>query len=129
MGRLYICLLNLGHLMTHECFCLSKNAPWIFCWFCLLDGETFFNEVRSEITERPSNLWSYNADGVCVQSIEHPACVWDVKFLENGDVVTACSDGAVRIWTSHGDRISDPHALEAYAVELSQYKNSRSARS
>ncbi|XP_020095852.1 phospholipase A-2-activating protein isoform X1 [Ananas comosus] len=64
-------------------------------------------------------------DGVCVQSIEHPACVWDVKFLENGDVVTACSDGAVRIWTSHGDRISDPHALEAYAVELSQYKNSR----
>lgn len=97
--------------------------------FVFLMGKPFLMWFRLEITERPSDLWSYNADGMCVQSIEHPGCVWDVKFLENGDVVTACSDGAVRIWTSHGDRISDPHALEAYAVELSQYKNSRSARS
>ncbi|KAL2938356.1 Ubiquitin homeostasis protein lub1 [Bienertia sinuspersici] len=42
-------------------------------------------------------------DGVCVQSIEHPGCAWDVKFLENGDLVTACSDGVVRIWTTHED--------------------------
>lgn len=64
-------------------------------------------------------------DGVCVQSIEHPGCVWDVKLLENGDIVTACSDGAVRIWTSHNDRLSEPMELEAYAIELSQYKSNR----
>ncbi|CAA6657705.1 unnamed protein product [Spirodela intermedia] len=28
-------------------------------------------------------------------------CVWDVKFLDNGDIITACSDGTARIWTSH----------------------------
>ncbi|PKU69435.1 phospholipase A-2-activating protein [Dendrobium catenatum] len=64
-------------------------------------------------------------DGACVQSIEHPGCVWDAKFLENGDVVTACSDGVVRIWTLHGDRIANPLELEAYALELSHYKSSR----
>lgn len=64
-------------------------------------------------------------DGVCVQSIEHPGCVWDAKFLENGDVVTACSDGVIRIWTSHSDRIAQPLELEAYALELSLYKSNR----
>lgn len=65
------------------------------------------------------------ADGVCIQSIKHPGCVWDVKFLENGDIVTACSDGVVRIWTAHKDRIVEPHQLEAYAFLLSEYECSR----
>lgn len=64
-------------------------------------------------------------DGVCIQSIGHPGCVWDAKFLENGDIVTACSDGAVRVWTSHKDRIAESHELESYAIELSEYKNAR----
>lgn len=65
------------------------------------------------------------ADGVCVQSIEHPGCVWDAKFLENGDIVTACSDGVTRIWTVQPEKVADPLELEAYASELSQYKISR----
>jgi hypothetical protein len=72
-------------------------------------------------------LWNHFhvADGVCVQSLEHPGCVWDVKFLENGDIVTACSDGVVRIWTSHQERIADPVDLDSYVSQLSQYKLSR----
>ncbi|XP_024455285.1 uncharacterized protein LOC7469977 isoform X2 [Populus trichocarpa] len=66
-----------------------------------------------------------HSDGVCVQSLEHPGCVWDVKFLENGDIVTACSDGVVRIWTSHQERIADPVDLDSYVSQLSQYKLSR----
>ena len=62
---------------------------------------------------------------MCVQSIEHPGCVWDVKFLENGDIITACSDGTVRIWTLDDDRICDPQELEAYGVDLSLHKSSR----
>ncbi|EEF43307.1 phospholipase A-2-activating protein [Ricinus communis] len=69
-----------------------------------------------------AKIWK---DGVCVQSIEHPGCVWDAKFLENGDIVTACSDGVVRIWTSHQERIADPLDLESYVSQLSQYKLSR----
>ena len=65
------------------------------------------------------------ADGVYVQSLEHPGCVWDAKFLEHGDIVTACSDGVIRIWTVDQDNIADTVELEAYASELSQYKLSR----
>ncbi|XXG45540.1 hypothetical protein AAC387_Pa02g0597 [Persea americana] len=69
-----------------------------------------------------AKIWK---DGVCIQSIKHPGCVWDVKFLENGDIVTACSDGVVRIWTAFKDRIVEPHQLEAYAFLLSEYECSR----
>ncbi|XP_043712517.1 phospholipase A-2-activating protein [Telopea speciosissima] len=69
-----------------------------------------------------AKIWK---DGICVQSIEHPGCIWDVKFLKNGDIVTACSDGVVRIWTVHKDRTADSVGLEAYASQLSQYKFSR----
>ncbi|KAL6494769.1 hypothetical protein OROGR_031569 [Orobanche gracilis] len=48
-------------------------------------------------------------DGVCVQSIEHPGCVWDTKFLENGDIVTACSDG-IRVG---GLKLEDLPGLDA----------------
>ncbi|XP_057964226.1 uncharacterized protein LOC131155245 isoform X2 [Malania oleifera] len=66
-----------------------------------------------------AKIWK---DGVCVQSIEHPGCVWDAKFLENGDIVTACSDGVVRIWTVNQDKIADLVELDSYASQLSQYK-------
>ncbi|KAK1301231.1 hypothetical protein QJS10_CPB13g00110 [Acorus calamus] len=67
-------------------------------------------------------LWK---DGVCIQSIDHPGCVWDVKFLINGDIITACSDGTVRIWTTSTDRIAEPLEYESYASELSLYKSNR----
>ncbi|KAI8532939.1 hypothetical protein RHMOL_Rhmol11G0257200 [Rhododendron molle] len=66
-----------------------------------------------------AKIWK---DGVCIQSIEHPGCVWDVKFLENGDIVTACSDGVVRIWTVNNDKIADLSELESFASQLSHYK-------
>lgn len=66
------------------------------------------------------------ADGICVQSIEHPGCVWDAKFLENGDIVTACSDGIVRIWTIDHEKIADTVEVDSYTSQLSQYKISRS---
>ncbi|XP_075492671.1 uncharacterized protein LOC142530750 [Primulina tabacum] len=69
-----------------------------------------------------AKIWK---DGVCVQSIEHPGCVWDAKFLENGDVVTACSDGIVRIWTSNHDKFADTVELDSFASQVSQYKLSR----
>ncbi|KAK2665260.1 hypothetical protein Ddye_003834 [Dipteronia dyeriana] len=69
-----------------------------------------------------AKIWK---DGVCVQTIEHPGCVWDAKFLESGDILTACSDGIIRIWTLQPDKVADPLELDAYASELSSYKNSR----
>ncbi|XP_059314154.1 uncharacterized protein LOC132064980 [Lycium ferocissimum] len=78
--------------------------------------------IVSGSEDRFVKLWK---DGVCVQSLEHPGCVWDAKFLDNGDIVTACSDGVVRIWTAHQDKIAEPLELESYAAQLSQYTLSR----
>lgn len=78
--------------------------------------------IVSSSEDCSAKIWK---DGACVQSIEHPGCVWDAKFLENGDIVTACSDGVVRIWTVNSDKVADPLELESYTSELSQYKCSR----
>ncbi|KAJ1410416.1 WD40/YVTN repeat-like-containing domain superfamily [Sesbania bispinosa] len=78
--------------------------------------------IVSGSEDRFAKIWK---DGVCVQSIEHPGCVWDVKFMENGDIVTACSDGIVRIWTVHHEYFADQLELDLYTSQLSQYKSSR----
>ncbi|XP_054777900.1 uncharacterized protein LOC129285936 [Prosopis cineraria] len=77
--------------------------------------------IVSGSEDRHAKIWK---DGVCIQSIEHPGCVWDAKFLENGDIVTACSDGVVRIWTVNQENVADPQELDLYTSELSQYKSS-----
>ncbi|KAH7288377.1 hypothetical protein KP509_31G024400 [Ceratopteris richardii] len=61
-------------------------------------------------------------DGTCCQSIQHPGCVWDVKFLPNGDLITACSDGVVRVWTKDPSRVASLEETEAYEAHLSAYR-------
>ncbi|CAN1255594.1 Phospholipase A-2-activating protein [Linum perenne] len=78
--------------------------------------------IVSGSEDRSAKIWK---DGSCVQSIEHPGCVWDAKFLENGDIVTACSDGIVRVWTTNQDRIADKENLEHYNSQITEYKLSR----
>ncbi|CAM0905254.1 unnamed protein product [Alopecurus aequalis] len=78
--------------------------------------------IVSGSEDRSVKIWK---DGMCVQSIEHPGCIWDVKFLDNGDIVTACSDGIVRIWTTNNDRFCSDEELAAYTDIISQYTISR----
>ncbi|KAG5409490.1 hypothetical protein IGI04_005809 [Brassica rapa subsp. trilocularis] len=49
-------------------------------------------------------------------------CVWDAKFLEGGDIVTACSGGVAGIWTVRDGMIADQMEIDAYDYQLSQYK-------
>lgn len=78
--------------------------------------------IASGSEDRFAKIWK---DGTCIQSIEHPGCVWDIKFLENGDVATACSDGIVRVWTVHQHKIAEPLEVDSYTSQLSQYILSR----
>ncbi|KAK7336307.1 hypothetical protein VNO77_16843 [Canavalia gladiata] len=57
--------------------------------------------------------------------IEYPGCVWDAKFMENGDIVTACSDGVVRIWIVDHDTVADQLEPNLYTLQHSQSKSSR----
>ena len=61
-------------------------------------------------------------NGICVQSLQHPGCVWDAKILGNRDIMTTYSDCDIRIWTIDQGNIVDPSKFEAYASELYQYK-------
>ncbi|KAF3772866.1 Phospholipase A-2-activating protein [Nymphaea thermarum] len=78
--------------------------------------------IASGSEDCSAKIWK---DGTCIQTIEHPGCVWDVKFLSNGDIITACSDGVARIWTTNGDRMSGALDIQAYAAQLSEYKCNR----
>ncbi|XP_057836619.2 uncharacterized protein LOC131046848 [Cryptomeria japonica] len=75
--------------------------------------------IASGSEDRFAKVWR---DAECLQSIEHPGCVWDVKFLPCGDLVTACSDGVVRIWTVDQDRMAGLPEVHAYEAQLSAYK-------
>jgi phospholipase A-2-activating protein len=65
------------------------------------------------------NSYCSNLDGTCCQTIQHPGCVWDVKFLPNGDLITACSDGVARIWTKIATRFASAEELTAYEDQVS----------
>lgn len=61
----------------------------------------------------------YRADGECAQTIVHPAIsVWSVSTMPNGDIVTGCSDGVVRIFTAEESRYLPGDQLKAYEDQV-----------
>lgn len=54
-------------------------------------------------------------DGECAQTIVHPAIsVWAVSTMPNGDIVTGCSDGVVRVFSASEDRWAPADSIKAY---------------
>jgi phospholipase A-2-activating protein len=45
----------------------------------------------------------------------HPACVWNLQMLPNGDLATCCQDGTLRIFTRATDRMAPLAEREQYA--------------
>jgi phospholipase A-2-activating protein len=52
------------------------------------------------------------------QILLHPACVWQVLGLENGDLVTCCDDGVLRLFTRSSDRMAPVSEREAFATAV-----------
>ncbi len=48
----------------------------------------------------------------------HAGCVWDADFLPNGDLITACADHFVRIWTTAPERAAAADVIEAYNASM-----------
>lgn len=70
-------------------------------------------------------LW--RLDGRCLQTLEHPACVWDVAFLPNGDLVTACADSVARVWSREPARVAPQEVRQAYTSALAARKEAAAA--
>jgi phospholipase A-2-activating protein len=57
-------------------------------------------------------------DGKAVQTIQHPGVVWCVEALPNGDIVTGCQDGVVRVWTRASERAAPGEEIIMYEEQL-----------
>ncbi|KAG8701811.1 hypothetical protein FRC09_005119 [Ceratobasidium sp. 395] len=58
-------------------------------------------------------------NGELVQTITHPAIsVWTVAAMPNGDIVTGCSDGVVRVFSRSENRWADEATLKEYESQV-----------
>lgn len=57
-------------------------------------------------------------DGQPSQTIQHPGVVWSAAALPNGDLVTGCQDGAVRVWTRCAERAAPAEEVVMYEEQL-----------
>ena len=63
----------------------------------------------------------------CTQTLEHPGNVWDVAFLPDSDLVTACSDHVARVWTCVAERAASAELVQAYQAALTSKKEAAAA--
>jgi WD40 repeat protein len=55
------------------------------------------------------------ADNQTIQTILHPCTVWACTFIpRSGDLVTAGSDGVVRVWSRDASKHAPPEVQKAY---------------
>ncbi|KAF7533784.1 hypothetical protein G7054_g6753 [Neopestalotiopsis clavispora] len=89
-----------GELHGHESFVYRLKA--------LPTGE-----IVSAGEDRTVRVWK-GTD--CVQTITHPAIsVWTVAVNPNtGDIASGTSDGVVRIFTRHADRVADAETIQSF---------------
>eukprot|EP00520_Triparma_pacifica_P006106 CAMPEP_0118653282 /NCGR_PEP_ID=MMETSP0785-20121206/11752_1 /TAXON_ID=91992 /ORGANISM="Bolidomonas pacifica, Strain CCMP 1866" /LENGTH=788 /DNA_ID=CAMNT_0006545823 /DNA_START=153 /DNA_END=2515 /DNA_ORIENTATION=- len=56
-----------------------------------------------------------------IQTLPHPTTVWDVAVVPgSGDVVTACHDGKIRIFTRLGDRVADEATMRLHEKDVKE---------
>ncbi len=80
---------------------LSLAASPNYIAACAEDGHVF--------------VWTGDAP----QTIRHASCVWSVATVpSNGDLITACQDGFVRVFTQSSDRMAPEQEREAFAKEV-----------
>jgi len=55
----------------------------------------------------------------CTQVLVHPAIsVWAVSVLPNGDIVSGCSDGVIRIFSASKERWASEEDLREYENQV-----------
>ena len=59
-----------------------------------------------------TKMFDKNGNLLCI--MRHPGVVWCVEILFNGDIITGCGDGCVRIWSRDKSRIGNEIYVEEY---------------
>lgn len=117
-------LVTASHDATLKLWTLSGDAiaemvghtALVYCCAVSPDGAL----IASGSEDNTAKVW--RTDGECLQTLEHPGCVWDVAFLPNGDLVTACSDAVVRVWSRNTDRRAPQEVAAALEAAMAARK-------
>jgi phospholipase A-2-activating protein len=76
-------------------------------------------EIVTSSEDKTVKIWK---DGQLVQTIEHPACVWKVALLDNGDLATACADSIARVFTRSSERIAEAEIIQSFNDAIANSK-------
>lgn len=109
--RLYTYDGILIHLFVgHENFVFSAKVCLCLDWFLQQHHFTFFFSFSQVLqngyfgTAGDDGCVKIWKDFECVQSLQHPIGLWDLAQLENGDIIAACQDNLVRVWSCDPSR-------------------------
>ncbi|EAR99792.1 phospholipase a2 activating protein, putative (macronuclear) [Tetrahymena thermophila SB210] len=87
---------------------LTGHTAFVFTCACLS-----FGKYVSGSDDQSIKIWN---DSTNIQSILHPGTVWSVTVNNrNHDIITACSDGSVRVFTTDPSR-------KAPAIEIEDFE-------
>jgi len=93
----------------------------------LLDVVSLNNGMIAACSE-DGNAFVWNMSRIDkVQIIPHPNCVWAVDALPNGDLVTACHDGNVRIFTLDATRHASARDISALSDAVMEARSKSSS--
>lgn len=93
------------------------HESYIFSVKCLS-----FGMYVSGSDDRTVKIWSQST-GSCQQTIEHPNTIWHVTVDPlTEDIITACADGAVRIFTKDPQRFAPEDELKEFSASCEAAK-------
>lgn len=100
---------------------LVGHTALVYSAACSDDGSL----IASASEDNTVRTW--RPDGQCLQTIEHPACVWDVAWLPYGDLVSACADYTARVWTSNAEQAASAEAVAGLSAAVAARKQPQQA--
>lgn len=80
---------------------LAGHSSFVYAATHSADGQ----HILSASDDCTVRIWSLE-NMSCKQSIMHAGTVWYAGSFSNGDVITCCADGIVRIWTVDPNRMA-----------------------
>ena len=93
------------------------HESYVFSVKCLS-----FGKYVSASDDRTVKIWSQEKG--CIQTIEHPNTVWEVAVdPSNEDIMTACADGTIRVFTKDLSRIAAEPELKEFVTSCEAAKN------
>ncbi|KAJ3100663.1 hypothetical protein HDU97_002006 [Phlyctochytrium planicorne] len=94
---------------------LSAHTSFVYS----VDSLRSIGSIVSCGEDRSVRVWDRN---YCVQTILLPcASVWSLRILENGDIVCACSDGHLYIFTNDASRSASAEEIATFESQVSQF--------